>query len=330
MKTIFQVFVSSTFEDLRDARKEVSSALLKSDCFPVGMELFPAADLEQFEYIKQVISESDYFVLVSAGKYGTLHPETGISYTEMEYDYALEIGKPVVRLLHKSPFEDLKGAAIESTDAGKSKLRKFREKLSKSRLVNYWDDPKDLGQQTVLALLDLKKRSPKQGWVRGENALTVDILKELETLRTKIKSNAQETKAEQVVSFSDLVNQSEVSVYVQGSDDNSKKKRAGSVKIDNKHIAEAVFLSLISQTDPISIGVAAGDILTSNFAFPERYQKHDHYWLELAEETVEYALHMLESRQLVLGNGSEYDPQWRITSRGRLHATFISSQKNFS
>ena len=44
----YQVFISSTYQDLQDARQEVSQALLKTDCFPAGMELFPAADEEQF------------------------------------------------------------------------------------------------------------------------------------------------------------------------------------------------------------------------------------------------------------------------------------------
>lgn len=330
MKTIFQVFVSSTFEDLRDARKEVSSALLKSDCFPVGMELFPAADLEQFEYIKQVISESDYFVLVSAGKYGTLHPETGISYTEMEYDYAVEIGKPIVRLLHRNPFNDLKGNAIESTDKGRGKLRAFRDKLARARLVNFWDDPKDLGQQTILALLELKKRTPQPGWVRGENALTIEVLRELESLRANTKNKPEKNKSEQVVNFNDLVNTSEASVCVQGAADDSPKQQAGSVEIENKSIAEAVFLALITHTNGPSIKSAAEDLLTASFAFPKRYHKHDHYWLELPWETVKQALLMLESRQLVTCYGSEYLREWRLTPRGRLHATFISSQINFS
>jgi hypothetical protein len=128
MERRHQVFVSSTFEDLEEARKEVSAALLKSDCFPAGMELFPAADLEQFEYIKQVISGCDYFLLVSAGKYGSIHPETGASYTEMEYDFATNIGKPIIRLLHKDPFAILPGKAIEQTDRSREQLKAFRQK----------------------------------------------------------------------------------------------------------------------------------------------------------------------------------------------------------
>lgn len=40
----YQVFVSSTRDDLVDERKSVSQALLESNCIPAGMELFPASN----------------------------------------------------------------------------------------------------------------------------------------------------------------------------------------------------------------------------------------------------------------------------------------------
>lgn len=51
----FQVFVSSTFADLQKERQEVIQALLELDCLPSGMELFPAADEDQWTLIKRVI-----------------------------------------------------------------------------------------------------------------------------------------------------------------------------------------------------------------------------------------------------------------------------------
>jgi len=44
MEKRYQIFVSSTYEDLRDERREVIQTLLELDCIPSGMELFPAAD----------------------------------------------------------------------------------------------------------------------------------------------------------------------------------------------------------------------------------------------------------------------------------------------
>ena len=68
MEKRYQVFVSSTFEDLKIERQEVMQALLELDCIPSGMELFPAADEDQWSLIKRVIDECDYYIVIIAGK----------------------------------------------------------------------------------------------------------------------------------------------------------------------------------------------------------------------------------------------------------------------
>jgi Domain of unknown function (DUF4062) len=83
----YQVFVSSTYDDLRAERQQATQAISEAGFFPSEMELFPASDDAQWELIKRVIEESDYYVVIVAGHYGSLSPN-GLSYTEMEYDYA--------------------------------------------------------------------------------------------------------------------------------------------------------------------------------------------------------------------------------------------------
>ena len=73
----YQVFISSTFVDLKAERLAVLNQLLSINCIPVGMELFPAADEEQFAYIKKLIDESDYYVVIIAGRYAS----TGIFFS---------------------------------------------------------------------------------------------------------------------------------------------------------------------------------------------------------------------------------------------------------
>lgn len=62
--------------------------ILKYDCFPAGMELFPAMDEETFEFIKRIIDDSDYYLLIISGRYGSM-AEDSISWTERKYDYAV-------------------------------------------------------------------------------------------------------------------------------------------------------------------------------------------------------------------------------------------------
>lgn len=55
MNKKYQVFVSSTYEDLIDERKLVSNALLESNCIPAGMELFPAAKKNHGKSLKMLL-----------------------------------------------------------------------------------------------------------------------------------------------------------------------------------------------------------------------------------------------------------------------------------
>lgn len=102
MEKRYQVFVSSTFADLTVERQAVVQGLLSLDHFPAGMEQFPASDDDAWALIKGVIDDSDYYVLVIGGRYGFINEE-GISYTEMEFDYAMEKKKPVLAFLHAAP-----------------------------------------------------------------------------------------------------------------------------------------------------------------------------------------------------------------------------------
>lgn len=50
----YQIFISSTFEDLKKERNSAIEAILMTNNIPVGMEAFVASSKEQFEYIKIV------------------------------------------------------------------------------------------------------------------------------------------------------------------------------------------------------------------------------------------------------------------------------------
>lgn len=182
----YQVFISSTSRDLQNARQEVSQALLRSDCFPAQMEQWPATDEEQFEFIKQIINQCDYYIVITAGMYGSIHPKTGLGYTEMEFDYALELGIPIIRLLHKDPLNMLEGSQIENSDAGKEKLNAFRQKLLDGKMCAFWETPAELGREVILSLNDIKKRKPMDGWVKASQMASSDAVIEIAELRREL------------------------------------------------------------------------------------------------------------------------------------------------
>lgn len=179
-----QVFVSSTYLDLTEERQEVIQTLLEADCIPAGMELFPASDDEKWALIKRVIDDCDYYVLVIGGRYGSVDPEKGISFTEMEFDYAVSIGKPVMAFLHGSP-GSIPGDKLELNEHAQAKLAAFRAK-AEQRVVKYWNSPTELSGQVAKSLIQTRKSHPAEGWVRARDAVTPEVEREIAEMRAKI------------------------------------------------------------------------------------------------------------------------------------------------
>lgn len=185
----YQVFVSSTYEDLRDERQEVMQALLELDCIPAGMELFPAANEDQWTLIKKVIDDCDYYIVVIGGRYGSLGPE-GISYTQMEYEYAVSQNKPVIAFLHRDP-STISVGKTEKLPDGQAKLEEFRA-LVQRKMCKYWTNPADLGSVVSRSLVKLIKNSSAIGWVRADLLPDKSSTEEILRLRQKIEDLQQE------------------------------------------------------------------------------------------------------------------------------------------
>lgn len=176
----YQVFVSSTFEDLQDERKEVMQALLELNCIPCGMELFPAADEDQWTLIKGVIDDCDYYILILGGRYGSVN-EDGISYTEMEYRYALNTHKPIIAFVH-SNIEELPSKKVEKDSEKRKKLEEFRQLVEK-KVRKTWSTPAELGSVVSRGMINLIKHHPAEGWVKAGNITSEDMSKELLALK---------------------------------------------------------------------------------------------------------------------------------------------------
>ncbi|GAB6190754.1 DUF4062 domain-containing protein [Desulfocastanea catecholica] len=188
----YQVFVSSTYIDLKTERQQVIQALMEMDCIPAGMELFPAADEEQWEFIKRVIDDCDYYLLIIGGRYGSISPD-GISYTEMEYDYAVENGLKVIALIHEEP-ESLPAKNVELEAEAQKRLSSFRGKVSKGRLVKYWSSTDQLAGLVALSLSKTIKMYPAVGWVRADQGNSTELLHQLNQLRNREEELQKELK----------------------------------------------------------------------------------------------------------------------------------------
>lgn len=180
MNKKYTVFLSSTYDDLREERNEVVHALLELDCIPCGMEYFPSDDNEQFEFIKSIIDECDYYVLIIAGRYGTIG-KSGKSYTEMEYRYALKRKIPIATFIHEE-IEKISLDKSEKEPMGRERLKTFMKLASKGKMVKYWNGKEDLAGKVSRSMISLIKRHPAIGWVRGDNVVDSAMVSRMQSL----------------------------------------------------------------------------------------------------------------------------------------------------
>lgn len=185
----YQVFVSSTFADLKEERQALMQSLLQLDHFPAGMELFPAANEDQWTLIKGVIDDSDYYVIVIGGRYGSTTAE-GVSYTEMEFDYAIQAKKPVLAFVHNKP-DEIPSGKTDQNDELRARLQKFKQKVTTGRLVRFWSSTMELQAALMQSIVTEVRRNPQEGWVRAGRAADPEALRILTEQITSLTSELE-------------------------------------------------------------------------------------------------------------------------------------------
>ena len=205
MERKYQVFISSTYEDLKTERQAAISCLLDMNCIPVGMEQFPASSLSQWEYIKKMIDMSDYYLLIVAGKYGSIDPEENISYTEKEYRYAIEKKMPILAFLHKN-IDLLPAIKVGATDEERERVKNFHNTVKDAgRLVDFYSNEDELKYKIAMAMTKIINDAPMPGWVRADQAEKAiatagdtdgirDLQRQLEKIQNTILERVEQTQ----------------------------------------------------------------------------------------------------------------------------------------
>lgn len=185
-KRKLQVFVSSTFIDLKEERQTAVQAILNAGHIPAGMELFTAGDESQWTIIKRWIEESDVYMLLLGGRYGSIEPKSGKSYTHLEYDYAVELGKPLFAIVITDKALDEKvskeGRKVLELDNPQG-LKNFK-KVVTSNMCAFWDDLKDIKLNVNDSIRDIEYRyaASLKGWVKADDTDYSSISEELARL----------------------------------------------------------------------------------------------------------------------------------------------------
>jgi hypothetical protein len=256
----FQVFVSSTYEDLRDERQEVMQALLELDCMPSGMELFPAADDDQWTLIKKVIDDCDYYLVIIGGRYGSTAP-SGKSYTQMEYEYAVSKNKPVIAFLHQSP-SSIPAGKTETREDGKKRLEEFRQ-LAQRKMVKFWSSSKDLGSVVSRSIVKQIKSHPAVGWVRADEPVDGQVAQEILRLKKRIEelqARLQQTSSQPPQGVEDLAQgeeRYEVNFHTKFKDKELKNWTWDmSIRLTWNRICKAALPTMIDKATEFEIGTA--------------------------------------------------------------------------
>lgn len=192
----YQIFVSSTYEDLKEERDQAIKAILEMGHIPVGMEMFSAADEEQWQLIARQIESTDYYVILVGHRYGSETSE-GVSFTEKEYDYARSLGIPCLGFIIK---DDAKWPTnrMDKAASKKKKLTKFKNKV-KSKLVQFWSSKDDLHSQISISLIKAMNTNPRIGWTRSDEAVGPDVTKELS--RLSLENSKLRDENQQLLTF---------------------------------------------------------------------------------------------------------------------------------
>lgn len=170
MEKKYQIFISSTYEDLKEERKKVQDTILSMYQFPIGMEMFSAADEEQWEIIRETIDSSDYYVLIIGHRYGSVIEEgeyAGISYTQKEFRYALEQKIPILAFLIDNSVAVTPEKMEQDADK-MEKLEQFKDEVMNERMVQWWTSKDDLTNKVSIALTKEINRGKRLGWVRAD------------------------------------------------------------------------------------------------------------------------------------------------------------------
>jgi site-specific recombinase XerD len=171
----FQIFISSTYIDLIEARSQVTEKILSMYQFPIGMEMFSAGNDNQWTVIKRTIDISDYYVLIIGHRYGST-TDDGTSYTEKEYEYALEKGIPILAFIRDRNVPTTPDQREKDLNSEK-KLDAFIDRVQNNLLCEYWHKEEDLASKVSVALMKSFIENPRDGWVRANFGKKVDTAK---------------------------------------------------------------------------------------------------------------------------------------------------------
>jgi len=203
----YQVFISSTF-DLAAERRAAIAAVFERGHIPVSVEMSPPSNESASHVVRTALRDSQVFLQILGHRYGSLVPGQEISFAELEYNIAQELGLIVLtfvlrddqiaqrrqQLNPKSPADQME---LRNLD----RLRVFHRRVSK-HFTRAWKEGDEFKYLVELALADKLAHLDKPGLIpelydmdlveaAQHNEFIVDIVKELQGFKQLYSRCAQ-------------------------------------------------------------------------------------------------------------------------------------------
>ena len=126
------------------------------------------------EHNKKSIDSCDYYILIIGNKYGSIDEDSGLSYTEKEFDYAISQGIPVLAFIANDNIS-LSVSKVEQDAEKIIGLRKFKDKVKNYHLyVTFWDNKDKLEALVSQSISKSILNSNRPGWIRC--TANIDVL----------------------------------------------------------------------------------------------------------------------------------------------------------
>jgi hypothetical protein len=155
------IFISSTFEDLHPHRKAIWELLENYEVHVNGMERFGARKDAPIDTCLNAVERSDIYLGLIAHRRGSVHSIQDKSFTQLEYEKAVELGKEILIYLIDEKEALIKYKDIEFGESYE-KLTNFKQLLKEKHTVDFFYSPEDLTQKLKHRLDDLLKRREKE------------------------------------------------------------------------------------------------------------------------------------------------------------------------
>ncbi len=175
MNEKYQIFISSTFKDLKEQRKAAIQAVVNYRHIPISLDNFGARNASDRDTIKEMIKESQILILIIGHRYGTMIEGEDISYTEYEFNLAVENELSILTFfLEQNEAEILLDEEIQNvTERAEElvRLNNFRKRVQKIAFYTPWKKDAHFAElveiigRSLVNLIFIGKSVSRPGWV---------------------------------------------------------------------------------------------------------------------------------------------------------------------